>query len=74
MFDDDDIIEIRRFEVGAIVNNNRYTIKTTNDVEEATIAYERATHSYRNVIDYVIIFMFDYDKGTNVNYYDSEVD
>lgn len=74
MFDDDDIIEIRRFEVGAIVNNNRYTIKTTNDVEEATIAYEHATHSYRNVIDHVIIFMFDYDKGTNVNYYDSEVD
>lgn len=74
MFEDDDIFDIRRFEVGAIVNNNRYTIKTTNDIEEATVAYERAVHSYKNDIDHVIIFMFDYDKGTNVNYYDSEVD
>lgn len=74
MFDDDDIFDIRRFEVGAIVNNNRYTIKTTNDIEEATVAYERAVHNYKNDTDHVIVFMFDYDKGTNINYYDSEVD
>lgn len=74
MFGDDDTFDIRRFEVGAIVNNNRYTVKTTNDIEEATVAYERAVHSYKNDIDRVIIFMFDYDKGTNINYYDSEVD
>lgn len=74
MFDDDDTFDIRRFEVGAIVNNNRYTVKTTNDIEEATVAYERAVYSYKNDIDHVIIFMFDYDKGTNINYYDSEVD
>lgn len=74
MFEDDDTFDIRRFEVGAIINNNRYTIKTTNDIEEATIAYENAVHSYRNDIDHVIIFMFDYNKGTNVNYYDSELD
>lgn len=74
MFSDDDTFDIRRFEVGAIVNNNRYTVKTTNDIEEATVTYERAVHSYKNDIDHVIIFMFDYDKGTNINYYDSEVD
>lgn len=74
MFDDDDIFDIRRFEVGAIVNNNRHTICTSNDIEEATLVYERAVHSYKNDIDHVIVFMFDYDKGTNINYYDSEVD
>lgn len=74
MFGDNDIIEIRRFEVGTIINNNRHTIITTNDIKKATDAYEYAVHIYRNVIDHVVIFMFDYDKGTNVNYYDSEVD
>lgn len=74
MFDENDIVEIKRFEVGAIVNNNRYTISTTNDIEEATKSYETAVYSYHNDTDHVIIFMFDYDKNANVNYYDSELD
>lgn len=72
--DEDDIIEIRRFEVGAIVNNNRFTIKTTNNIEEATKCYERAINAYNPDINHVIIFLFDYNKNTNINYYDSEVD
>lgn len=72
--DEDDIIEIRRFEVGAIVNNNRFTIKTTNDIEEATKCYECAINAYNPDTNHVIIFLFDYNKNTNINYYDSEVD
>ena len=72
--DEDDIIEIRRFEIGAIVNNNRFIIKTTNDIEEATKCYERAINAYNPDTNHVIIFLFDYDKNTNINYYDSEVD
>lgn len=71
---EDDIIEIRRFEIGAIVNNNRFTIKTTNDIEEATKYYEHAINAYNPDTNHVIIFLFDYDKNTNINYYDSEVD
>lgn len=72
--DEDDITEIRRFEVGAIVNNNRFTIKTTNDIEEATQYYEKVINAYNPDTNHVVIFLFDYDKNTNINYYDSEVD
>ena len=72
--DEDDIIEIRRFEIGAIVNGQRYTIKTTNDVEDAVKSYEDAVNIYKKDENHVDIFLFDYDKNTNINYYDSEVD
>ena len=71
---EDELFEIRRFEVGAIINDCRYIIKTTNDIEEATMFYERACHSYKPDINHVIIFLFDYDKNTNINYYDNYVD
>lgn len=74
MFEDNELFDIRRFEVGAIINNNRYTIKTTNDIEEATIYYEKAVHSYHPERNHVIIFLYDFEKATNLNYYDSEVD
>lgn len=72
--DKDDTIEIRRFEVGAIVNGQRYTIKTTNDVENAVKFYEKAVDMYKKNKNHVAIFLFDYDKNTNINYYDSQVD
>lgn len=74
MFDENDIIEIKRFEVGAIVNNNRYIIYVTNDIEQATIKYEQAVSAHFNFKDHIIIFLYDYDKNANINYYDSEVD
>lgn len=72
--DKDDIIEIRRFEVGAIVNGQRYTIKTTDDIKNAVKSYENAVNIYKKDENHVAIFLFDYDKNTNINYYDSRVD
>ena len=72
--DKDDTIEIRRFEVGVIVNGQRYTIRTTNDVEETVEFYEKAVNIYKKDKNHVAIFLFDYDKNTNINYYDSQVD
>lgn len=74
MFEDNEFFEIRRFEVGVIINNNRYTIKTTNDIEEATIYYKKAVNSHHSERDNVIIFLYDFEKATNLNYYDSKVD
>lgn len=74
MFEDDETLDIRRFEVGAIINNNRYTIKTTNDIEEATISYEKVVHSNHPERNHIIVFLYDFEKATNLNYYDSEVD
>lgn len=72
--DKDDTIEIRRFEVGAIVNGQRYTIKTTNDVEDAVEFYEKAVDMYKKYKNHIAIFLFDYDKNANINYYDSQLD
>lgn len=74
MFEDDITFDIRRFEIGVIINNNRYTVKTTNDIEEATEYYEETVHHYSNDNNHVIVFLYDYDKNTNINYYDSELD
>lgn len=74
MLEEDDTINIRRFEVGAIINNNRYIITATNDIDFANNMYQKAIDNYRNSINHVILFVFDYDKGVNINYYDSEVD
>lgn len=74
MFEEDDTFNIRRFEVGAIINNNRYIITATNDIDFANNMYQKTIDNYRNSINHVILFVFDYDKGININYYDSEVD
>lgn len=74
MFEENDTVNIRRFEVGAIINNNRYIITATNDINFANNMYQKAIDNYRNSINHVILFVFDYDKGININYYDSEVD
>ena len=54
--------------------NNRYIITATNDIDFANNMYQKAIDNYRNSINHVILFVFDYDKGININYYDSEVD
>ena len=73
MFEDDSF-DMFRYEVGIIVNNNRDTICATNDLETANNFYEAAIKKYSsaNDINHTIIFLYDYDKNTNINYYDNE--
>ena len=72
---DDETFDICRYEVGKIVNN-RDTIIVTNDLETANNYYEAAIKklSPPNDINHTIIFLYDYDKNANINYYDSEID
>lgn len=68
-------MDIYRYEIGVIINNNRYTVACSNDLEQATIVYEQAIDKYtKNKNDHVIVFMYDYDKIENLNYYDNEID
>lgn len=73
---DDEIFDICRYEVGIIINNYRDIIVVTNDLETANNYYEATIKklSPANDINHTIIFLYDYDKNTNINYYDSEVD
>ena len=69
----DDTFELCRYEVGAIINNNRLTILCTNDLETANKHYEDAIKRFSppNDVNHTIIFLYDYDRVTNINYYDS---
>lgn len=72
--DDEDIMTICKYEVGTIINNNRDTIYAGNDLESANNYYESCINKYSNTDCHVIVFLYDYDKNTNINYYDSETD
>lgn len=73
---DDETFDMCQYEVGTIINNNRDTIVVTNDLETANNYYEAAIKklSSTNDINHTIIFLYDYDKNTNINYYDSMFD
>ena len=73
---DDETFDICRYEVGIIINNNRDTIVATNDLETANNYYETTIKklSPANDINHIIIFLYDYDKNANINYYDNMFD
>lgn len=70
-FDD---IGIYRYEVASIINGYRDTIATTNDLEAAKIYFNANINKFANSTDHVIIFIYDYDKNTNIEYYDNEIE
>ena len=70
-FDD---IGIYRYEVASIINGYRDTIAVTNDLEAAKIYFNANIDKFANSTDRVILFIYDYDKNTNIEYYDSEVE
>lgn len=69
----DDTMELCRYEVGTIINNNRVTVLCTNDLEEANRCYEDTIKKFSpsNDINHTIVFLYDYDRAANINYYDS---
>lgn len=71
----DDIL-ICRYELGVIINENRNTIMCSNDLKSITKYYEETIRKYidNNDKSHIIIFIYDYNKNTNISYYDSEVD
>lgn len=71
---EDDSLVICRYEVGTCINNNRDTIYVGNDLESANNFYEATVNKYQNTYYHVIVFLYDYDKHANINYYDSDVE
>lgn len=65
--------DLYRYEVGTIINENRNTIAVTNSLEAANKLYERVIKDLDDT-DHSIVYIYDYDKNANINYYDSEVD
>ncbi len=74
---DEEVLEyIKRYEVGRISEHaGRETILVTNDISNATECYEKLVNNVElNSKFHVQIFLFDYDKNCNLNYYDSIAD
>ena len=69
----DDTMELCRDEVGTIINNNRDIVLCTNSLEDANRYYEDTIKKFSppNDINHTILFLYDYDRATNINYYDS---
>lgn len=72
---EDDIINIYKYEVGSIINNNRSIIYVGNNLEEANYIFENKVNNINdNSKNHIIIFLYDYDKNTNINYYDNRIE
>lgn len=69
-------MEIGRFEVGKIENGLRSIIAVTKDYKTAYKYYKEAVSeaNIKNTNNQIILFVFDYDKNVNVEYYDSYTD
>lgn len=71
---ENELIEyIKRYEVGTISDNDgRKTILATNDLQTATECFENTVNVVSKDDKYHYkVFLFDYDKNCNLNYYDS---
>lgn len=69
-------MEIGNFEVGTIKNGLRTTVAVTTNYRAANKIYKDLV--YADMVEKSkvqnIIFLFDYNKNTNIDYYDSNVD
>lgn len=70
-FDD---IGIYRYEVSSIINGYRDIIAVTNNLEIAQNYFNANINKFANSTDNVILFIYDYDKNTNIEYYDGYVE
>lgn len=70
----DEIIAI--YEVGIICESQgRKTILITNDINKANESYENIINNIKsNDKFHLQVFVYDYDKNCNINYYDSATD
>lgn len=70
-----DELEILRYEVVKIVNEYRNTIMVTDNIDVALSSFNNIVDSINNnTKNHIVVFIYDYDKNTNIKYYDSEFD
>lgn len=67
--------DIYRYEIGIIINEDRDTKAVTNDEQAAIEVFSSLLKDNRNnKDDHIVIFVFDYDKNTNIRYYDNQTE
>lgn len=67
--------DIYRYEIGIITNEDRDTKAVTNDEQAAIEVFSSLLKDNKNnKDDHIVIFVFDYDKNTNIKYYDNQTE
>ena len=67
--------DIYRYEVGIITNEDRDTKAVTNNEQAAIGVFASLLEDNKNnKDDHIVIFVFDYDKNTNIKYYDNQTE
>ena len=67
--------DIYRYEIGIITNEDRDTKAVTNNEQAAIKVFSSLLENNRNnKDDHIVIFVFDYDKNTNIKYYDNQTE
>lgn len=64
--------DIKRYLVQYVIKGQTRDVVCTNDYNEAKGAYQNIIDKYKNIGTNITAKVFDYDKNTNVDYYDSE--
>ena len=67
--------DIYKYEIGIITNEDRDTKAVTNDERAAISLFSSLLEDNKNnKNDHIVIFVFDYDKNTNIKYYDNRTE
>lgn len=67
--------DIYKYEIGIITNEDRDTKAVTNNEQDAISIFSSLVEDNKNNRDdHIIIFIFDYDKNTNIRYYDNQTE
>lgn len=67
--------DIYKYEIGIITNEDRDTKAVTNNEQTAISVFSSLVENNKNNRDdHIIIFVFDYDKNTNIRYYDNQTE
>lgn len=61
------------YEIACIKNNQTICMYISENLEDATETYETLINTYvtNNTKDHIIIYLYDYNKQTNINYYNN---
>lgn len=71
--EDDEDYDIYDYEIGIIKNDIQDYVHTTSDLKHAEFLYNKFVEQYSkpNEINHYIVYLYSYDKTTNINYFDN---
>lgn len=65
--------DIATYEVGYNLNDQSHIVYVGYSLEDATVVYEYTveTHAIIGTTNHIIVWLYDYEKQSNINYYNN---